>query len=102
MPGEEFDIVVDGLRFTVKALTGAEQMELAKIMEGVADAEAGYGIDAVVRNAKSALDYIFGVDRADELWSSTVDGRRAMDIARSVMSRTSLDEDEVKNSESPH
>ena len=97
LPGQEFTIKVDGIRFEVKALSGKQQVELAKHLQGAVDAETQGSVIDAMEAAKAILDFIFGREQGDQYWSETVDAGIAIAIAQKVFSKAALDADEVKN-----
>lgn len=100
LPGQEYEITVAGKPYKVKALTGAQQMQLAEHLDvAIArEADAGKGnVVELMRAAKGCLDVAVGKDQADEMWSSTVNASMAIEISLAVFSSNQLSGDEAKN-----
>lgn len=98
LPGERFNISVHGQEYSVKALSGAEQLELAKLIDEAQRAEiSGESVEAMVLAAKACLDVAVGEGVAKELWETKVNTRIAVEIASRVFIGSELSEDEAKN-----
>lgn len=101
LPGQEFDIEVEGVTFTVKALAGKQQIELLKAINKCSKLEDEDQLGALEATVE-VLNCIFGEQRAQKYWEESVDTEMAHEIAAKVLKRGRLDEGEAKNLQSPH
>ncbi len=102
LPGQEFEIEVEGLKFTVKALAGRAQIALFK---AVLDAGKLEETDKRVESMEATeqiLKVIFGDELGSEYWNESVDCEMTHQIARLVLNRGKVSEDEEKNLPSQH
>lgn len=101
LPGQEFEIEVEGLTFTVKALAGKQQIALLKAINECSKLEDEDQLGAL-EATENVLVCIFGEEQGGRYWEETVDTEMAHAIAAKVLKRGRLDEDEEKNLPSPH